>query len=76
MSFLSVLVELEIFSEVTLDFMLVGHTGNQVREALNKNKVLNFVNWPKFSTLFYLRASLISIHGLPSTADLYYLPNS
>ena len=34
MSFLSVLVELEIFSEVTLDFMLVGHTGNQVRDVL------------------------------------------
>ena len=30
MSFLSVLVDLQIFREIYLDFMLVGHTGNQV----------------------------------------------
>ena len=28
-SFLSALVELEVFSEITMDFLLVGHTGNK-----------------------------------------------
>ena len=28
-AFLSALVELDVFVDITVDFMLVGHTGNQ-----------------------------------------------
>ena len=36
MSFLAALVHLEVFTEITLDFMLVGHTGNQLKNNLAK----------------------------------------
>ena len=29
-SFLSVLLELRIFEEITFDYLIVGHTGNEV----------------------------------------------
>ena len=31
-SFLAALVKLEVFTEIHVDFMPVGHTGNQVRK--------------------------------------------
>ena len=33
-SFLSALIDMDILSTVEMDFMLVGHTGNQVRVKL------------------------------------------
>ena len=39
-SFLSALIDMDILSTVELDFMLVGHTGNQVGVTLNTGKRL------------------------------------
>ena len=34
-AFLSALVELNVFVDISVDFMLVGHTGNQVDQGIN-----------------------------------------
>ena len=45
-AFLSALVELQVFEEITCNFLLVGHTGNEV-DQLFREGFQNVLNWPE-----------------------------
>ena len=54
-SFLSALVELDVFEEISCNFLLVGHTGNEVdqlfREAIKISILISFIKTIIFKNL-------------------------
>ena len=73
-SFLSALVQLDVFVDITVDFMLVGHTGNQVDQLFSilASEFKSEIRSPD-DLLAKIRTS--AIQPQPLCEELYYIWN-